>query len=127
MKIKKPKIVISSFNPHAGIDTFLGKEEKIIKSAMNKCEHKIYGPYPADTLFLKNKIKDYDCIICLYHDQAMIPFKLLSFKQGVNLTIGLPIIRTSPAHGVAFDLIRKAKRPLHHSMLEAIKLSAKLS
>ncbi|MCM8830836.1 MAG: 4-hydroxythreonine-4-phosphate dehydrogenase PdxA [Candidatus Omnitrophica bacterium] len=124
--IKSPKIVIASFNPHAGIDTFLGEEEKIIYSAINSFKEKLYGPYPADTLFLKNNLSKYDCFICLYHDQGMIPFKILSFKKGVNLTLGLPIIRTSPAHGVAYDVIRFGKNPFYFSMLEAIKLALSL-
>ncbi|MCM8823252.1 MAG: 4-hydroxythreonine-4-phosphate dehydrogenase PdxA [Candidatus Omnitrophica bacterium] len=126
-KIKNPKVVFASFNPHAGIDTFLEREEKIIKQAIEGFGKPVYGPYPADTMFLRNKLKKFDCVIALYHDQAMIPFKLLSFDKGVNLTIGLPIIRTSPAHGVAFDLMRKKIAPSHLSMLEAIKLSSVLS
>ncbi|MCM8786530.1 MAG: 4-hydroxythreonine-4-phosphate dehydrogenase PdxA [Candidatus Omnitrophica bacterium] len=121
--IKNPKIAIASFNPHAGIDTFLEKEEKIISSAINSFKGRIYGPYPADTLFLKKNFSKYDCLICLYHDQGMMPFKMLSFKKGVNLTIGLPIIRTSPAHGVAYDIIRAGKNPFYSSMLEAIRLA----
>ena len=126
-KIKKPSIVFASFNPHAGVNTFLGREEKIIKDAINHFKHGVEGPYPADTLFLKDKIRKYDCIVACYHDQAMIPFKLLSFKRGVNLTLGLPIIRTSPAHGTAFDLMRKGREPLYSSMVSAIRLAEKLS
>lgn len=127
MKIRKPKIGFSSMNPHAGINTFLGREESIIKEAIGGCGLRVDGPYPADTLFLKDKVKHFDCIIVCYHDAGMIPFKLLSFKTGVNLTLGLPIIRTSPAHGVAFDLMRKRRKPLHSSMAAAIKLAHKLS
>ena len=126
-KIRDPRIAFVSFNPHAGKDTFLGKEERVIHHVINKYRKGFYGPYPADTIFLKNKINDYDCIIACYHDQAMIPFKLLSFENGVNVTAGLPIIRTSPDHGVAFDLMRNKKNPLHSSMLAAIKLAYKLS
>ncbi len=126
-KIKNPKIVFASLNPHAGVDTFFDKEEQIIAEAIKKSLVPAAGPYPSDTIFIKEKLKKYDCIICLYHDQAMIPFKLLSLKSGVNLTLGLPIIRTSPAHGVASDIIR-AKKPLFYSsMLEAIKLNLKLT
>ncbi len=126
-KIKQPKIVFASVNPHAGIDTFLDKEENIIIDAINGVKNKIYGPYPADTVFIKENIKKYDCIICAYHDQAMIPFKLLSFKSGVNVTLGLPIIRTSPAHGVAYDVIAEGNDPFSSSMSEAIKLAVKLT
>ncbi len=125
-KIRHPKIVVSSVNPHAGLDTFLEKEEKIMLKAIQECRLKIEGPYPADTLFVESNLKKYDCVICAYHDQAMIPFKLLSFKEGVNLTVGLPIIRTSPSHGVAFPVIRSKSSIFFTSMLEAIKLALKL-
>ena len=125
-KIKRPKIVFSSVNPHAGVDTFLAREEKIIVKALKSFKQQAYGPYPADTVFTPANIKKYDCIICPYHDQGMIPFKILAFKDGVNVTLGLPIIRTSPAHGTAFDLIKKNKKPLSDSMLAAIKMACKL-
>ncbi|MFH1768544.1 MAG: 4-hydroxythreonine-4-phosphate dehydrogenase PdxA [Candidatus Omnitrophota bacterium] len=126
-KIKKPAIVMASFNPHAGVDTFLAKEEETIAAGIKESRYKISGPYPADTVFLPDRIFSYDCAIACFHDQAMIPFKLLSIKKGVNLTVGLPIIRTSPSHGVAFDLIRKGKTPFHSSMREAIGLAYNLS
>jgi len=126
-KIASPEIVLASLNPHAGLDTFLEREEKTMLSAIKTCKFKVSGPYPGDTLFLKNKIKKFDCIIVGYHDAAMIPFKMSSFSDGVNVTIGLPIVRTSPAHGTAFDLMRKRKKPMHNSMLAAIKLACKLS
>jgi 4-hydroxythreonine-4-phosphate dehydrogenase len=126
-KIKSPRIAFASFNPHAGIDTFLWKEEKAIASAIKRSGKKVFGPYPADTIFIKDNLKKYDCIICPYHDQAMIPFKLLSFKEGINLTLGLPIIRTSPAHGVAYDLVRSRKTPFYSSMAQAIELALRLN
>ena len=126
-KIKSPKIAFASFNPHAGVDTFLWKEEKAIVSAIKKSGRKVFGPYPADTIFMENNLKKYDCIICPYHDQAMIPFKMLSFKEGVNLTLGLPVVRTSPAHGTAFDLVKSKKTPLSSSMIHALKLALRLS
>ncbi len=126
-KIKKPKIVFSSLNPHAGINTFLGQEERKILEVIRKFKPIVFGPFAADSLFTKNNLKKYDCVICSYHDQAMIPFKLLAMVDGVNLTIGLPIIRTSPAHGVAYDLILKRKKPFSSSMLAAIELALKLS
>ncbi len=125
-KIKSPKIALVSINPHAGIYTHLEKEERIMLAAVSKLKWKAFGPFPADTIFIKENISKYDCIICSYHDQAMIPFKLLSMKEGVNLTLGLPIIRTSPAHGVAFDLMRKGAKPFSSSMAAAIKLALKL-
>ena len=125
--IKKPRIAVASVNPHAGVDTFLEKEEVCLKRAMKMCNIAVVGPFPLDTLFLKDKRKSFDCIIAPYHDAAMTPFKMLCFHNGVNLTCGLPIIRTSPAHGVAFDLMRKGKEPMHSSMLAAIKLAYSLS
>ena len=125
-KVKKPRIAFCAVNPHAGLKTFIGKEEKIIIQAKEKFKKETYGPYPADTIFTKDNLKKYDCVICVYHDQAMIPFKLLSFNTGVNVTLGLPIVRTSPSHGVAYDLTISGKIPFHSSMLEAIKLAAKL-
>ena len=126
-KLKRPRIVFCAINPHAGVSTFIGDEEKKIIQAKKKFKKLTFGPYPADTVFTKENLKRYDCIICAYHDQAMIPFKLLSFRTGVNLTLGLPIVRTSPAHGVAYDLVRRGGRPFHSSMVEAIKLASKLS
>ena len=126
-KIKDPKIAIASFNPHAGINTYLEKEEKIIVSAIKESKRNIFGPFPSDSLFIKENLNKYDCFICLYHDQGMIPFKMLSLDSGVNLTVGLPIIRTSPSHGVAYDVIRANKTLFYNSMIEAIKLALSLS
>lgn len=126
-KIQNPRLAITSLNPHAGIHTFLGKEECEILSAIKIFKKPVIGPLPSDTIFADINLKKYDCIICLYHDQGMIPFKLLSFREGVNLTLGLPIIRTSPAHGVAFEVMRRGDIPFHSSMVEAIKLAARLS
>jgi 4-hydroxythreonine-4-phosphate dehydrogenase len=126
-RIKNPKIAISSLNPHAGVNTFLDKEEKLIYKAVKDFKKEIYGPYPSDTIFTEDNLKKYDCVISLYHDQGMIAFKLLSLKEGVNLTLGLPIIRTSPAHGVAYDIMRQHKVPFSSSMAEAIKLAMRLN
>ncbi|MDD5195818.1 MAG: 4-hydroxythreonine-4-phosphate dehydrogenase PdxA [Candidatus Omnitrophica bacterium] len=125
--IKNPRIAVASLNPHAGINTFLDKEEKTVLYAVKKFPGEIFGPYPCDTLFMQEKISRFHCIFCLYHDQAMMPFKLLSFKNGVNVTLGLPITRTSPDHGVAYEFIRKNKTPFYSSMQEAVKLALKLS
>ena len=125
-KVRNPRIVFCAVNPHAGVNTFLEREEKKIIAAKIKFKKPVYGPYPADTIFTKKSLKQYDCVICAYHDQAMIPFKMLSFRDGVNITLGLPIVRTSPAHGVAYDLVKKGKRPFHSSMAEAIKLALKI-
>lgn len=126
-RITSPRIAFTSLNPHAGRDTFLEIEEKAICSAITKFPRRIYGPYPADTLFLKENLNKYDCIICLYHDQAMIPFKLLFWHDGVNITLGLPIIRTSPVHGVAYNIAGQQEKIDHSSMLSAIRLAATIS
>ena len=124
--IKSPKIACSSLNPHASKSTFLETEDETILSAIERFRPKIFGPYPSDSLFTLDSIKKYDCIIAIYHDQAMIPFKLLSMKNGVNVTLGLPVIRTSPAHGPAFDLMSQGKLPFFSSMSESIKLALRL-
>ncbi len=108
---KNPKIGVAALNPHAGEDGQFGDEEtRIIKPAiMIAKEHgiNVTGPYPADTLFLRASRGEFDGVVAMYHDQGMIPIKLLAFESATNVTIGLPIIRTSPAHGTAFDIAGK--------------------
>ncbi|MCF7870771.1 MAG: 4-hydroxythreonine-4-phosphate dehydrogenase PdxA [Candidatus Omnitrophica bacterium] len=128
LNIANPVIGLASINPHAGIDTFMKKEEEIIKKAVEQSKNSVYGPYPADSLFNKNNLKKFDCIIASYHDQGMIPFKLLSFRSGVNLTLGLPIVRTSPDHGVAYDLVKRNSQAIFSSSMQAaISQAIKLS
>lgn len=107
--VKKPRVGICSFNPHAGVDTFLGKEEKHLIRAKKALsfEKNIHGPFPADSLIAKAYQGLYDAIVCAYHDQAMIPFKMLDFDTGVNITYGLPFIRVSPVYGTAKDIAGK--------------------
>jgi len=126
-KINNPKVALLSVNPHAGIDTFLGKEETVIVEAAKPFKKNVFGPLASDTAFIPANLKKYDCFICMYHDQGMVPFKLLAFKDGVNFTTGLPIIRTSPAHGTAFDLMRNNIMPDSTSMHAAIELALKLN
>lgn len=105
--IKEPKIAVLGLNPHAGEDGLLGTEEsKFIKPLLSKKEYIEFvdGPYPPDAFFATNKFKDYDFVLGMYHDQVLIPFKMLNFNKGVNFTAGLPIVRTSPDHGCAFDI-----------------------
>ena len=106
--IDNPKIGIAALNPHAGEDGQFGDEEqRIITPALLLAQHQginCHGPYPADTLFLRAVQGEFDGVVAMYHDQGMIPVKMLDFKQAVNVTIGIPIIRTSPAHGTAFDI-----------------------
>jgi len=109
--IVKPRIALLALNPHAGDEGLLGAEEKtIILPAIEKAYEQnilVYGPYPADGFFGAANFKSFDGILAMYHDQGMIPFKLMSFDEGVNFTAGLPVIRTSPAHGTAYDLAGK--------------------
>ncbi len=107
--INNPKIVLTGLNPHAGENGIIGYEEnKYIIPALKKLKkEKIFidGPYSADSLFIKKNIKYYDCFICFYHDQALIPFKIISGFNGVNYTGSLDIIRVSPNHGTAYDMV----------------------
>ena len=111
--IQKPKIALLSLNPHAGDDGLLGLEEKtIIQPAIEKAyagNILAFGPYPSDGFFGSSNFKQFDAILAMYHDQGMVPFKLMSFEEGVNFTAGLPVIRTSPAHGTAYDLAGKGE------------------
>ncbi|MBC8471779.1 MAG: 4-hydroxythreonine-4-phosphate dehydrogenase PdxA [Planctomycetes bacterium] len=103
-----PKIGVAGLNPHAGEDGQFGDEEKrIITPAISLAQNQginCLGPFPADTLFLRAVNGEFDGVVAMYHDQGMIPVKLLNFGKAVNITIGIPIIRTSPAHGTAFDI-----------------------
>ena len=106
--INNPRIAISGLNPHAGENGTFGDEEiHIIQPAIQNLRHRgmnIIGPMSADTMFHKEARKGYDVAICMYHDQALIPIKTIDFYGGVNMTLGLPFIRTSPDHGTAFEL-----------------------
>ena len=109
--ISKPKIGVAGLNPHAGEDGQFGDEEsRIIKPTILMAQEvgiNCSGPYPADTLFLRAANGEFDGVVAMYHDQGMIPVKLLAFDTAVNVTIGIPIIRTSPSHGTAFDIAGK--------------------
>lgn len=104
-----PSIGVAALNPHAGENGHFGDEEKrIISPALLLAQEQginCSGPYPADTLFLRASHGEFDGVVAMYHDQGMIPIKLLAFEEAVNITIGIPIIRTSPAHGTAFDIV----------------------
>jgi 4-hydroxythreonine-4-phosphate dehydrogenase len=110
-KIRKPKIAVLGLNPHAGDSGLIGQEEKdIIAPAVKKCFDEgifVYGPYSADGFFGSAGFKNFDAVLAMYHDQGLIPFKTLSFTSGVNFTAGLSIVRTSPDHGVAYDIAGK--------------------
>lgn len=109
--IRKPRIAVLGLNPHAGDGGLIGNEEKeIISPAIQAAQQKgqlVYGPYPADGFFASANYKQFDAVLAMYHDQGLIPFKTLNFEDGVNFTAGLPFVRTSPAHGTAFDIAGK--------------------
>ena len=110
--ITSPRLAIAGLNPHAGEAGSMGCEEAtIISPAIKVLQNKginVTGPEPPDTLFAENKRNTYDAAICMYHDQALIPIKTLDFAGGVNITLGLPIIRTSPDHGTGLDITQNA-------------------
>ena len=109
--VTKPKIAILALNPHAGDEGLIGDEDQtIIQPAIEEVFANgilAFGPYPADGFFGSSDFREFDGVLAMYHDQGMIPFKLLSFSEGVNYTAGLPVVRTSPAHGTAFDIAGK--------------------
>ncbi len=108
--IKEPKIAVLGLNPHAGEENLIGKEEeKIIKPVLQNLPYKNYlhGPFVPDAFFANKLFRKYDFVLGMYHDQVLIPFKMLNFNSGVNFTAGLPIVRTSPDHGTAYDIAQK--------------------
>ena len=111
--IERPRITISGLNPHAGEDGSLGHEEQTVIAPALKVLRKdgieARGPLPADTMFHEAARATYDCAVCMYHDQALIPIKTVAFDDAVNVTLGLPFIRTSPDHGTAFDIAGTGK------------------
>ncbi len=121
--IRKPRIAVLGLNPHAGDNGLLGNEEKdIIQPAIKKSFDEgtlVYGPYSADGFFGSGSFSKFDAILAMYHDQGLVPFKALAFSSGVNFTAGLPIVRTSPDHGTAYDIAGKNKAS-ESSMREAI-------
>lgn len=110
--IEKPKIAVLGLNPHAGDEGLIGKEEEdIIKPAIKEAKHSmiVTGPYSADAFFARGYHERFDAVLAMYHDQGLIPFKTLATGDGVNFTAGLPVVRTSPDHGTAFDIAGKNK------------------
>jgi len=128
--ITSPRLAVAGLNPHAGEDGVLGGEEEAIIApaiaALNAKGHRVIGPLSADTLFHDEARKQYDAVLTMYHDQGLIPIKTLSFWDGVNVTLGLPIVRTSPDHGTAFDIAGKVKAD-SRSMVAAIKMAAEMA
>jgi 4-hydroxythreonine-4-phosphate dehydrogenase len=130
--IARPRILVTGLNPHAGEGGYLGREEiDVINPALKAAQERgidARGPYPADTLFQPKYLEDADCVLAMYHDQGLPVLKHASFGRGVNITLGLPIIRTSVDHGTALDL---AAQGLGHadcgSMIEAIRTAAHMA
>lgn len=125
--IRAPKIAVAGLNPHAGESGLFGHEEgRNIIPAINLSKNKgicVEGPFPADTLFYHAVDGAYDAVVCMYHDQGLIPFKMIHFKDGVNTTIGIPVIRTSVDHGTAYDIAGAGKAD-PGSLIAAVRMAA---
>jgi len=126
--IAQPRLAVSGLNPHAGEGGALGREElEIIQPAIAALAAEgwaVTGPHPADTMFHVRARANYDAALCMYHDQALIPVKALHFEDAVNVTLGLPIVRTAPDHGTAFDIAgqdRADPRPMAAAIRMAVE------
>ena len=120
--IDKPRIAVLGLNPHAGDEGLIGNEEEtIIKPAIKEAKHSmmVFGPYSSDAFFAHGQFERFDAVLAMYHDQGLIPFKSLSVGEGTNYTAGLPVVRTSPDHGTAFDIAGKDKAD-HSSFLASV-------
>jgi 4-hydroxythreonine-4-phosphate dehydrogenase len=130
MGIAAPRLALAGLNPHAGEDGVIGREERdVLRPAVEAARGRgisIDGPFPADTLFVRASRGEFDAIVACYHDQGLIPVKLLAFGRAVNVTIGLPIVRTSVDHGTAFDIAGQGVADAS-SMVEAVLLAAQLA
>jgi 4-hydroxythreonine-4-phosphate dehydrogenase len=129
-RIRNPRIAVASLNPHGGEEGLLGKEEKqFIRPAIDKAKGlglNVLGPLPPDTLFYKAKDDKFDAVVVMYHDQGLIPLKMVAFGRAVNVTLGLPIIRTSVDHGTAYDIAGCGKAD-PSSLFHAVSLAADLA
>jgi 4-hydroxythreonine-4-phosphate dehydrogenase len=128
--VNRPRIAVAGLNPHAGEGGLFGREEEqVIAPAIAACRERgidVSGPFPADTVFLRAVRGAFDIVVACYHDQALIPVKLLAFGHAVNVTLGLPIVRTSVDHGTAFDIAGKGTAD-PGSMIAAVRLAAQLA
>jgi 4-hydroxythreonine-4-phosphate dehydrogenase len=128
--IARPRIAVAGLNPHAGEHGLFGQEEQLaIRPAIEACRGRgvdVQGPFPGDTVFVRARRGDFDVVVACYHDQGLIPVKLVAFGQAVNVTLGLPIIRTSVDHGTAFDIAGKGVAD-PESMIAAVLLAARLA
>ena len=130
--IESPRLAVCALNPHASEEGLFGHEEAaIIRPAVRRLKKRygsraVSGPHPADTLFRQAAQGDYDGVVALYHDQALIPLKLLAFESAINTTLGLPLVRTSPDHGTAFDIAGQGRANCS-SMVSAIRWGIRLA
>jgi 4-hydroxythreonine-4-phosphate dehydrogenase len=128
--IETPRIAVAGLNPHGGENKLFGdEEEQVIGPAVKQMQAEnmnVSGPYPPDTVFFKAASGAFDAVVCMYHDQGLIPFKLLHFADGVNITLGLPLVRTSVDHGTAYDIAGKGLAD-YRSLDEAVRLAAVIS
>jgi 4-hydroxythreonine-4-phosphate dehydrogenase len=128
--IAAPRLAVAGLNPHAGESGLLGREDgAVIAPAVASARAEgidVAGPIPADTVFVRAMRREFDCVIACYHDQGLVPIKLVAFGRAVNVTLGLPIIRTSVDHGTAFDIARQGRADAS-SLIEAILLAAALA
>ena len=126
----RPRLAVAGLNPHAGEHGVIGHEdEDVLRPAIAACKARgvdVSGPWPADTVFGRAARGEFDAVIACYHDQGLIPVKLLAFGEAVNVTLGLPIIRTSVDHGTAFDIAGRGVAE-HSSLVQAIRLAARLA
>ena len=125
-----PSLAVAGLNPHAGEHGVIGaQEETVLRPAIDECRGRgidVTGPWPADTIFVRASRGEFDAVIACYHDQGLIPVKLLAFGRAVNVTLGLPIVRTSVDHGTAFDIAGRGRAD-HSSLVEAVRLAARLA
>jgi 4-hydroxythreonine-4-phosphate dehydrogenase len=128
--IERPRIAVCGLNPHAGENGLFGDEEqRIVRPAIDAAKHagiQAHGPFPGDTVFISAAAGEWDLVVAMYHDQGLIPVKLLGWDKAVNVTVGLPIVRTSPDHGTAFDIAGQ-NRASEGSMKAAIELAVKVA
>jgi 4-hydroxythreonine-4-phosphate dehydrogenase len=128
--IASPRLAVAGLNPHAGEHGVIGTEDdEVLRPAIEACRARgvhVDGPFPADTVFLRAVRGEFDCVVACYHDQGLIPIKMAAFGRAVNVTLGLPIVRTSVDHGTAFDIARRGVADAS-SMIEAVKLAARLA
>ncbi len=126
-KIRRPRIGLSALNPHGGEGGLFGAEEKrILRPAVRAVGSGVEGPFPADSLIQAAAAGRYDAVVCVYHDQALIPLKLIGWERAVNVTLGLPFVRTSPVHGTAFDIAGRGQAD-PSSMRAAVELALRLA